>query len=58
VGTKTDLPDAASRLAEFAAQNPGEKVLGISVFSGFGIRELAQEFMRLTETHESEELQG
>jgi len=67
VGTKTDLLESAlapapvsasareDRLAEFAARNPGEKVLGISVFSGEGIKELAEEFIRLTETHEREE---
>jgi GTP-binding protein len=55
VGTKTDLPETAGRLAELAAEYPGELVRGISVFSGEGIAELAGDFMRLTEEAEKEE---
>ena len=47
LGTKTDLPESAGRLAELAAQYPAELVLGVSVFSGDGIKELAGEFLRL-----------
>jgi GTP-binding protein len=49
VGTKLDLPDTAQRLAELAAKYPGEQVRGISVFSGQGIKELAEDFAALTE---------
>ena len=47
VGTKTDLPDTQERLAKLAAEYPDEKTLGISVFSGEGLKELAQELMHL-----------
>jgi GTP-binding protein len=47
VGTKTDLPETGGRLAELAAKYPDEKVFGISVFSGEGIKELALEFLNL-----------
>ena len=47
VGTKTDLPETGGRLAELAGKYPNEKVFGISVFSGEGIKELAIEFLRL-----------
>jgi GTP-binding protein len=50
VGTKTDLPETEGRLAELAARYPQEKVLGISVFSGDGIKELAEEFLRLVDS--------
>jgi len=49
VGTKTDLPETDGRLAELAAKYPNEKVFGISVFSGEGIKELALEFLRLAD---------
>ena len=52
VGSKTDLPDTCERLAGLAAKYPGEKVLGISVFSGEGIKELAEEFLRLADACE------
>jgi GTP-binding protein len=48
VGTKTDLPESGGRLAELAAKYPGERVRGISVFSGEGVKELAGELLRLT----------
>ncbi|MDR2393595.1 MAG: GTPase ObgE [Treponema sp.] len=41
VGTKLDIPGAADRLAQLKKAYPEEKVLGISVFSGVGIPELA-----------------
>ena len=52
VGTKTDLEETSNlsdRLAELAAKYPDEEVIGISVFSGDGIKELTQGFLRLTE---------
>jgi len=49
LGTKTDLPRTGERLLELAAKYPGETVRGISVFSGDGIGELAQDFLRLAE---------
>jgi GTP-binding protein len=56
VGTKTDLEETAGRLAELAAKYPQEKVIGISVFSGEGIKELSESFLRLTEdTPETED---
>jgi GTP-binding protein len=52
VGTKTDLPETSGRLAELSAKYSNERVLGISVFSGDGIKDLAGDFFRLTEgTH-------
>ncbi|MCL2806162.1 MAG: GTPase ObgE [Treponema sp.] len=59
VGTKTDLlTDSAApltRLAELAAKYPSEEVMGISVFSGEGIKELSYSFLRLTEAPVSED---
>jgi GTP-binding protein len=57
VGTKTDLPESAGRLAELAAKYSGEQVRGISVFSGEVITELAEDFVRMTETAEKTESQ-
>jgi GTP-binding protein len=48
-GTKTDLEETAGRLAELSAKYQGEEVMGISVFSGEGIKELSNAFLRLTE---------
>jgi GTP-binding protein len=42
VGTKTDLEGTGARLGELREKHPEEKVLGISVFSGEGIPELAK----------------
>ena len=57
VGTKTDLLETTDRLAELAAKYPEEEVIGISVFSGEGIKELTQAFLRITEdTQNGEEL--
>jgi len=55
VGTKTDLPETEGRLAQLAAKYPDEKPRGISVFSGEGIKELAEDLLRLTETVEREQ---
>jgi GTP-binding protein len=48
LGTKTDLPGTRERLGELAARYPGEKIYGISVFSGEGIKELAEGLLRLS----------
>ena len=49
VGTKTDLEETAERLDELVKKYPAEKVIGISVFSGDGIKELSYAFLRLAE---------
>ncbi|MDR0463492.1 MAG: GTPase ObgE [Treponema sp.] len=58
VGTKTDLEDdnwsAEGRLSSLAEKYPAEDVLGISVFSGGGIKELSSAFLRLTDTTEDQ----
>jgi len=41
VGTKLDLENTAERLLELKGKYPGEQVIGISIFSGEGIQELA-----------------
>jgi GTP-binding protein len=46
-GTKTDLEASEGRLAELAKKYPDEKIFGISVFSGDGLRELAAELVLL-----------
>jgi GTP-binding protein len=52
IGTKTDLAETSGRLAELAQKYPAQEVMGISVFSGEGIKELSHAFLRLTEKHE------
>jgi GTP-binding protein len=52
VGTKTDLEETEGRLAELVQKFPDEKVLGISVFSGAGLKELAAELVQLAGTEE------
>jgi GTP-binding protein len=52
VGTKTDLPETEGRLEEIIAKYPGEEIMGVSVFSGNGVKELSYAFLRLTETPE------
>jgi GTP-binding protein len=47
VGTKLDLEGTEARLAELTARCSGETVLGISVFSGAGLTELASRIMFL-----------
>jgi GTP-binding protein len=54
VGTKTDLEETSERLLELAEKYPEEEVIGISVFSGAGIKELTQAFLRLTEEANNE----
>jgi GTP-binding protein len=48
VGTKTDLEGTQERLAELAAKYPQEEVMGISVFSGEGIKALSETFLCLS----------
>lgn len=52
-GTKTDLEGTAERLSELASKYPNEDVVGISVFSGEGIKELSFAFMKLTENNDT-----
>jgi GTP-binding protein len=47
IGSKLDREEASGRLEEFKKKYPDEDVLGISVFSGEGIPELAALFGRL-----------
>jgi GTP-binding protein len=56
VGTKTDLPETGGRLAELAERYPAEQVRGISVFSGEGIKELAEDFIHLTRAGDLDKL--
>ncbi len=45
IGTKLDLPETTGRLESLAAALPGEKVLGISTFTGEGLEELSATFL-------------
>ncbi|MCL2209946.1 MAG: GTPase ObgE [Treponema sp.] len=54
VGTKTDLIETEGRLAELAAKYPGEEIIGISVFSGGGIKELGDAFLNLVNNTETD----
>lgn len=54
VGTKTDLQETAGRLNDLAAKYPQEKIMGISVFSGEGIKELSKAFLLLVESNSDE----
>ncbi|MCL2808495.1 MAG: GTPase ObgE [Treponema sp.] len=62
VGTKTDLLDSneelenTNRLTELIKKYPSEEVLGISVFSGDGIKELSGAFIKLTKETETGDL--
>jgi GTP-binding protein len=47
LGTKTDLEESSGRLEELREKYPGEKVRGISVFSGHGLAELAGDLAEL-----------
>ncbi|MDR3172861.1 MAG: GTPase ObgE [Treponema sp.] len=49
LGTKLDLDGSAGRLGDLAARYPGERVRGISVFSGEGLEGLAGELLRLAD---------
>jgi len=54
VGTKTDLPETEGRLAELSVKYSEEEVIGISVFSGGGLQELTNAFLRLTSAPQNE----
>jgi GTP-binding protein len=47
-----DLENAEKRLEELKKKYPNEKVLGISVFSGFGLQELALLLSSMVEEEE------
>ena len=49
-GSKRDLEGTEEAIKKLAAQYPAEKVLGISVFSGLGLKELAGEIRALVGT--------
>ena len=53
-GTKTDLEETAGHLNELIEKFPEEDVQGISVFSGEGIKELSQSFLKLVSETEKE----
>jgi GTP-binding protein len=53
IGTKTDLDGTLQRLAELSNKYQTEEVMGISVFSSEGIKELSHAFMRLTQEEEN-----
>ena len=54
IGSKLDLDDTRERLLKLKEKYPKENVLGISVFSGEGISELASFFAALVQTMEDE----
>ena len=54
IGTKLDLEGTEEKLQELQKKYPNENVMGISVFSGEGIKELISVFGSLTEPEESE----
>jgi GTP-binding protein len=54
VGTKLDLEGTAERLDFLRARYPAEEILGISVFSGQGIGELAELMGRLVDAGEKD----
>lgn len=45
IGTKLDLPETTGRLEELTAALPGERVVGLSTFSGEGLEPLSREFL-------------
>ncbi|GHV04502.1 GTPase Obg [Spirochaetia bacterium] len=47
LGSKTDLENIEDRLKKLAAKYPGEKIRGISVFTGDGITELGWDLLEL-----------
>jgi GTP-binding protein len=54
-GSKLDLEGADAALEKLKAAYPGEKVLGISVFSGAGLTELVREIGALVEGNQADE---
>ena len=55
IGTKLDLPETEERLTALAASLPGERVVGISVFSGRGLDELKELFLYMIVENEAVE---
>lgn len=55
IGTKLDLEDTEARLETLMAALPGESVSGISVFSGKGLDELKEAFLKLVMDCEAED---
>lgn len=55
LGTKLDLPETEGRLEAFTAAHAGEKVIGISVFSSFGMEELKEDLLKLVLENEAAE---
>lgn len=53
VATKLDLSEALEHYEEFRTMNPGEEVLGISVFSGVGLPELKEAIFRQVTAEET-----
>lgn len=47
IGTKLDIEGADEMLAELARRYPGDRVIGVSSFSGAGLPELTKEFLRM-----------
>jgi Obg family GTPase CgtA len=47
IGTKLDLEEAAERFEAFKAAHPDEELYGISVFSGQGLDEVREAFLRI-----------
>jgi GTP-binding protein len=48
IGSKIDVEGAEERLLRLKKELPSEDVLGVSVFSGAGIKELGERFAKLT----------
>ena len=49
VGSKTDLLENSQRIIELAEKYPNEEIIGISIFSGDGIKELSNAFLLMTD---------
>lgn len=54
LGTKLDLPETEGRFEAFKAANPGETVLGISVYARSGLDAVQKAFLDLVLTEEAE----
>jgi GTP-binding protein len=55
IGTKLDLPETEGRLEALSLSLPEETVLGISVFSGQGLDDLKDSFLKLVVENEAAE---
>lgn len=53
IGTKLDLEETAGRFEIFKAANPGENVLGISVYARTGLEEVQKAFLDLVLAEEA-----